>query len=345
VTGLRDFLDDWPFEFLTPDSEVRREVRFLPMRADCYLALNAEEVPSDCVIVVEATEEHYLQKCAAAICTHEEWARAQGYGYVRQTLWFENNDYKPIGTGPVMDPQIVDLGSQRSQLARAMLAYLGSASGADRRIWLLIIETDSWVTDMRRSLSDIIAAYPSSVEMIVPHNPFGPLGMIPVASLNVSEYYRPTFMDNAILLRSTPNTVRLFNKWVSLHSVISNKRCGGLGGLVLNEAVLHEMARLDGAPAYHSECALKCTPAANPYVDEPFACVAEWFWTYKKAGFDHTRCLPWLRIQGPQPPAHAQEPWLMWDWLDNYHWVDLTPPSHGVQAKSSAISMAWLNTW
>jgi hypothetical protein len=80
VTGLRDFLDDWPFEFLTPDSEVRREVRFLPMRADCYLALNAEEVPSDCVIVVEATEEHYLQKCAAAICTHEEWARAQGYG-------------------------------------------------------------------------------------------------------------------------------------------------------------------------------------------------------------------------------------------------------------------------
>ncbi len=95
--------------------------------------------------------------------------------------------------------------------------------------------------------------------MIVPHNPFGPLGVIPVAdaSLNVSEYYRPTFMDNAILpvLRSTPNTVCLFSKWVSLHSVISNKSCGGLGGLVLNEAVLHEMARLDGAqaPAYHSE--------------------------------------------------------------------------------------------
>jgi hypothetical protein len=191
---------------------------------------------------------------------------------------------------------------------------------------LFVIESDSLVTDLQRSLADIITLY-SAYEIIIPHNHFGNLGVLPVTDGTNRGFYRPLFMDNAILLRRSPNTVRLFERWVSLHRVISQKRCGGLGGLVLNEAVLHEMARLDGAPPYQSECSSACKQAANSYAG-PFTCVAEWFATYRKAGFDHTESLPWLRLQGPQPPAHAQEPFLMWDWMDNYLFIDIVPPGH-----------------
>jgi hypothetical protein len=276
------------------------------------------------VIILETDGEHFNKRCAAAICTHEEWAREQGYGYVRQTLWFEDSDYSDhtsTSRGKILDRQHIDAVSQRSQLCLAMLAYLTSL-GAEQRVWFLVIETDSFVTDLQRSLSGIIALY-SSYEMIIPHNPFGPLGALPVTD-DMSKYYRPLFMDNAVLFRRTPNTIRLFERWVSLHRVISQKHCGGLGGLVLNEAVLHEMARLDGAPTYQSECSLKCKAASVSY-DGPFDCVAEWFATYRKAGFDHTECLPWLRLQGPSPPAHAREPFLMWDWMENYWWTGEHP--------------------
>jgi hypothetical protein len=310
-----------------------RELTLLPMRADCYSAAHdpfgAEEVRSDCVIILETDGEHFSKRCAAAICTHEAWAREQGYGYVRQTLWFENSDYSDHvrdSWSKILDAQYIDAISQRSQLCLAMLAYVASL-GAEERVWLFVIETDSFVTDLRRSLSDIIATY-SSYEMILPHHHFGPLGALPVIDDkdSVLGYYRPTFADNAILLRHSPNTIRLFERWVSMHRVISQKRCGGLGGLVLNEALLHEMARLDGAPAYHSECSSSCTPSVNSY-NGPFTCIAGWFATFKKAGFDHHECLPWLRLQGPQPPAHAQEPFLIWDWTVNYLWVEILPPS------------------
>jgi len=70
MEGLRGFLDDWPFEFLTPDSEVARAITLLPMRPECY----SEEVRGNCVIILESDDEHFERKCAAAICTHEEWA-------------------------------------------------------------------------------------------------------------------------------------------------------------------------------------------------------------------------------------------------------------------------------